>query len=370
MTLRLEKHMKYLYLILSFLLLVKLGISNPMMPPPKLLVSEIYFSDTSWVLELVGHRSIPSYYPDNLDSVKLITSSGESFFKPGIQIQDNEIILITKDQLSNPLEINRLGDFIEMHEKFDGELLWELRQEQEVRYGSFNKNCGVPEPDQSLVMQHISVWSWEIGSYYDLVIEDNPSLGAEPFKCNTRSTIKGRILDARKEPVKGAEIVHYFFWSDILEMIDSISPEPVSLITDKDGYFTGDLFAKTYYDRDVILHDSIIGEVSFKIKTDTLNIYTFQLEEYKNVSYIRHYPNPATYHLVFEVRLPQYKDLKNMVIKIFNPKGFVIDIIPVTYHHSVIDWSPQSEALSSGCYFYTLENDHKRLTTNKMIIAK
>jgi hypothetical protein len=356
------------------------AIANPIVPEGRLLVSEIYFEGTDWFIEAVAS---PTEFPFALlDSVIFETSSGQSYFKPGIELENGQIIIITKDSLITPLSINPEGDFINMKEYEYGTdfLLWELSWYQDIKFGNYEEaTCTSPFNGQSLVLQYFELEypDWGFDSFYWLVKENNPTPGSSPFICNNRDTVSGYIYDKLLNPVNSAEIS---YCSDI--EIWTASPDLSPITTNEYGYFENAAMFSKIYKGNIIYGDSLISYVSFKVEIDSLNIYTFIIEDYihtgtemhefTNSVFLTNYPNPLKERTTISVSLPQNIYFKNAVIKIFNANGQIIDILPLHYNNNNIYniiWERTGNILP-GRYFFNLDINNKKVASNNMLIIQ
>jgi hypothetical protein len=348
--------------------------SNPLPPPPSLIISEIYFDGTEWTIEIVvGEFSI------NLDSFVLVSSSGEAFFKEGIEVEPGQVILITKDSLKTPLEINKAGDFISLKEYYNNNIQWELEYNQNISFGDYiNSSCSGPFDGQSLVAHYISLDTPDENyKFYWLVKENSPSLGTNPNFCSSTDTVKGYILDKFDNPVKNAEISYI---ETVFTMIGGFP----KIITNNDGYFEAKGMFSKYYGGKIIVGNSFIADITFKVELDSANLYNFKLSDYvysgikkfdlNQLFSIRNYPNPINDRATFEIILPEGLFYRNAVIKIYNYAGTIVDIIPVDKYNNnsnqiSVEWMG-GEHFAAGNYFYSLEIDNQKTATNKLIIVK
>lgn len=103
--------MKKVLIVLMFTCSLGFIKANPIVPPP--VISEFYLLDSShWYLELVFLKNGYPSPPTTLDGYKITTSTGTYYFKNGINITPDSIIIITQDSLQSSLQIKRNGDFI------------------------------------------------------------------------------------------------------------------------------------------------------------------------------------------------------------------------------------------------------------------
>ena len=373
--------MRKIIIILASLLFCIAITANIMVPEPRLLVSEIFFEGDEWKIEAVV---IQGYLPqsDNLDSVILETSSGQSYFKPGIVVAEGEMIMITKDSLITPLSINKSGDFINMKEYTYGTewIEWDLQWIQNIKFGDYEgSTCSSPNEGQSMVLQQFElilvILVYE--RFFWLVKENNPTPGSDPFNCSNRDTISGYIYDKNMNPLKGAELRYCNKAGS-----QGTNPELPQIITDNYGHFDSIMMYSKLYDASVILGDSIILNTTFNVELDSSNTYIFKADNYlvgnKKILDNRHsasltnYPNPVRDQTTFSITIPENIHFKNAIIKVFNCSGIIVDLIPIAYNNTNIynvTWN-RSNNFPDGNYFYNLDIDYKKVASNRMIFIK
>ncbi len=372
--------MKKMLIIQIYLFICISAISNPVAPEPTLFVSEIFFEGDDWIIEIVGSSSIhsQSYY---LDNVIFETWSDQSYFKPGIKLEAGEIILITKDSLVTPVSIDKYDDVLNIKEcePGTGYIEWEINGIQNINFGNCN-SCGTPYDGQSLVMQYFELEY--PGAEYDdifywIVNEKTPTLGSDPFTCNSRDTVSGYVYDKFLKPIGSARIK---YCSDF--ELFTADPDLLPIITNEDGYFKNTSMFSKNYGAYIILGDSIISYKSFNVEIDSSNIYNFIIEDYvhtgiemyelTNSISLANYPNPVSDQTTISINIPQNCKFKNAVIKIFNISGQIVEIIPIIYNGNniyKITWN-RNNNIADGEYYYCLDIDYKKVASNIMMIVK
>jgi len=114
--------MKTLFLTFVFAFSIYFTKANPVMPHP-LVITELHFDNNgNWLIELKNSFINNIGYSD-LNNVRITTSTGSYYFKPGINLTPNQLFLINNDSLILPLTINRNNDFILLEENYGG-LFW------------------------------------------------------------------------------------------------------------------------------------------------------------------------------------------------------------------------------------------------------
>ena len=111
--------MKTLFLTFVFAFSIYFTKANPVMPHP-LVITELHFDNNdNWLIELKNSFINNIGYSD-LNNVRITTSTGSYYFKPGINLTPNQLFLINNDSLILPLTINRNNDFILLEENYGG----------------------------------------------------------------------------------------------------------------------------------------------------------------------------------------------------------------------------------------------------------
>lgn len=358
------------------LIIVVFGISfakaNPIVYAP-ILITEMYIdSNNKWTIELfINYTGV-----NNLDSFKLVTSSGEALFKSGITVSQNEVILITEDSMQSPLSINRYGDNIYL--KLCDYGSWN-QTSYTLTFGDNPNTCQCTFPRFGQSIEMVSYTFSETTYLY--VKSSIPSLGTYPSDnaINSPGTLSGHVYDINNNPVKFQSILLLASpcWSE---------PSPVFINLDTSGYYNSSLVAR-YYEVSVQLNSTcdIIADTIIAVEPDSATICDFHLkisngiEEYnlsKNNITMSNYPNPFKDNTTIEIKSANNNVLSNAIVKIFNNNGEIVKIIPVgdynnkTNSYSVSVSNNKNQSLESGIYFYTLEADGKKVSSNKMTIIK
>ena len=122
--------------VLIILITAGLLMANPIAEGPY--ITEIYFYETGWSIELVNMMS-----EDNLDNCKLSSNAGESYFLTGILFPWETYLVVTQDDLQTPLVIDEQGDHVTSY-YYDGEVSW-------CTFGTLQTMVLAPTEGQSLV---------------------------------------------------------------------------------------------------------------------------------------------------------------------------------------------------------------------------
>lgn len=347
--------------------------SNPLPPPPKILISELYFNESGWIMEVYVFNEDNR----NLDSVILETSSGSTFFKPGITVHFQDTLIITSDSLLHPLDIDPDGDYINAYEYYEGDLMWSW----DTFFGNMNgfvfgdydgSECSAPYEGQSLVLIHENISG--LDGYYDyywVVKDKNPSIGYNLFSCSSKEEISGYIFDQNNIPIKGSRVNYCTEGEMTAFFLEGI-------IADIQGSFSNIVvYSKTYFGH-IVLEDSILRSVSFNVELDSANEFTFIVEGYDyagiapyiaSENMIKHHPNPILGSAYFSIDISNLF-YRSAVIKIFNSSGQIIDILPRPedkYGVYVVEWNTKD--LSPGTYYYHLDVNGKKVAADKMLVV-
>jgi len=360
------------------LIIAVFGISfakaNPIVYAP-ILITEMYIdSNNKWTIELY----INYYGINNLDSFKLCTSSGEALFKSGITVSQYEVILITEDSMQSPLSINRYGDNIYL--KLSDYGSWN-QTSYTIQYGNITTTQPYQDVSFPRLGQSIEMVSYTLNETTYLYFKSSiPSLGTYPSDnaINSPGSLSGHVYDLNNNPIK--------FQSILLFASPCWDGPSLCINTDTSGYYSSSLVSR-YYNVTVEYNSSggIITDTTIAIEPDSATVCDFHLNitnginEYnlsKNNITISNYPNPFNDNTTIEIKSPNDIVLSNAIIKIFNNLGEIVRILPVgdynnakkSYTVSVLNNKNQS--LEAGIYFYTLEANGKKVSSNKMTIIK
>jgi len=367
-------------IIFSIMLLFSIGIlkANPIIPPP--FISEIYFNDTIWYIEL-------NYYSSN-DSIRLISHTDTAYISCHNWFI-GQIIILTQDSLLTPFYINRNGDSLVL-QTYTGSNDW--YSNDNICWGTYSCNvlfeCNVNAPfiGQSLIMTEIKygdVFAPE--STYWLVKDNTPSLGTSVYQANSKGTFCGYVYDSQHNPISNIRLQYcsnYFLFSPYANL--------TQVITDNNGYFyNADMFAKNYditFNYNFSPYNNIVDTtISITIEPDSANCYEFIIDTIltskKNISIHQNfllscYPNPSNGKTTISFELPENIHFTNILIKIYNSTGEMIRILPVDIsgkqNKYSVEWDGKcyDNSIASGTYYCNLELDGKKVATNKLIITK
>jgi hypothetical protein len=345
-----------------------LTFSNPIIPPS--VITEIYFGQWSWEIELCRNEF---YNLQNLDSLWLYGQYDTAKFEYGIPFY-GDIMVVTNYDMVTSMYIDQAGDRVYLYYKDGnyGEIIgW-------IDWGTFNPNPGqgvtAPEGEQSIAVQGFNLWEgeWE---YWE-VKELPHSIGSNPGQVNKRTHFEGYVKDKNNEPLSGIFI-------DYCDFYYVSTPHVAMIWTDSNGHFiTDDMFCRKYHINFINgeYYGPSIGDTNINLEPDSTNYFEFQLDTLlTGINEIRHAhpyysiyskPNPSSSQTTFiidtEYPLPKEKG----VIKIYNENGFIVDIIPVDLNdrHTDLIYCFNTKSLLPGMYFCSLEIRNQKVASNKMII--
>ena len=364
--------MKKLLLLSVLLFPVLLLKANPIVSTP-FLITELYFDNNDkWTMELLIREQII-----NLDNFKFVTSSGEFLFKSGINVSQNGIVLITSDSMQTPLNLNRIGDFIEI--KRYSSTQW-FNTSISLRYGNVaNPDLSYPRIGQSIQLLIIN-GTYPAYSGYAYVKSKSPSLGnvsINTYDC--MGHLNGYVYDNNTNPIP----------FDSIRFIQYPQTNTYSsvIFLDGTGYFSQNMYARNYnlriyYPKTSYTPylDTIISVEPDSTVTCILHItdYISGINELNTAEpfSISNYPNPFTKNATLIIKIPNSTNYRKAIIKFFNSLGEIVKIIPIdginkntdTYR---IPLSVENNfELNTGTYYYVLEVDSKKVASNKMTLIK
>ncbi|OFX27913.1 MAG: hypothetical protein A2033_01885 [Bacteroidetes bacterium GWA2_31_9] len=379
--------MKNIIILLVALLSFETTNSNPIFVAPSPILNELYFNGNNWEMELIFHN-YAYFYIDNLDSIRIITSTDTAMLKTTISLQFEQIVVITQDSLMSNLFININGDIIRFQHFNNG---WGDLVDPVV-FGNFNNGINnsyvnAPKTGQGLAMINIG------GDYNPecfLILENNHTIGF-PNDNYTNGIFSGRIVDLSHNPICKKSLIHckMNFYNDF--HTESSVPENFiyPFYTDTNGIF----YQSNFYTRNFtvkLLIDSLwLFDTSFAvtIEPDSINYYEFLIDTNqlifvnverfpKNTNFsLTAFPNPSKNETTISFELPSNNLFAKALIKIYNSNGEIVSILPVETNTSQNKYSVKWESLNynlttSGIYYYILELDGQNVATNKIIISK
>ena len=345
-----------------------------MLPPPML--TEINFGTNGWSIEFYGGEY---FWDSNLDIYRIAGLYDTAQFRPGIEVNPNEVLVLTQDDFLTSFYINPAGDFLKLEELINGQ--WLDIDYYGLPFGDIPEQyfCEVtaPEGDESIAWQR---FFYVDQSYYESfwTVKELPStLGNNPFQVSKKTTFSGYVKDSNNEPLPGIKLdyANYIFYY-------IMTPTVPEIFTDDNGYFFSDnIFCKIY---DInFLHDyGEIGDTTISIEPDSANYFEFRLDTLLTVISennlpvsgfsIQNIPNPSNYQTTFLVGSDLPGLHREGVIKIYSEAGYIVDIIPIeiTGDKQKVVHNFNDKSLESGLYLYNLEIKNHKVASGKMIISR
>jgi hypothetical protein len=254
---------KYSLIVLICLQMLGLG-ANPVIFP---CLSEINFEEDNWFIELDVQYADYAYHGSiNLDDFRLITSTGDSQFKPGIDISGVAFIIITQDSLLSPLVIDKQGDYVGLQYFDNG--LWTNTLCWITYFGDIeNSTVNPPYPGQSIVNTSIHTPQ----NWFFMTVKDNiPSLGSSIYNTSTFGTLSGAVFDQNLDPVEGLEIR---YCSGLL-LGGTLQP----IYSGSDGTFYNSQMPGCNTEISVLWDNTSLFDTLLTIEPDSLTSCTFYLD--------------------------------------------------------------------------------------------
>jgi len=348
--------------IFTFLFIIIVGIlfANPVEP---VFISELYFEDGNWVLEIFDYYALYTY--PNLDGCYLKSSTDSVYFNDGITWNENFVFVVDENDMQDSFTINPNGD----------EIMFVNEQEYIYDQITFGVNVNPPFTGQSLARINYYAGPPMYEEYFLLVKENQPSLGCNPFSVSSYGTFTGYVFDSLQNPVENVQLESYS------------APE---IMTDENGYFNADLPGMNYNFNVHLLYLATI-DTFVTIEPDSLNYYEFVFENYVSSDDIEielpssyynltNYPNPFNPTTEISFSVPQ--TFSFVTIEIYNSRGQKVKTLDCSNSfaatsgscrtHSIV-WNGTNETgkqVPSGVYLYKLISNGKELAVNKMLLLK
>ena len=343
-------------IIISIMLLsAGLLFANPIVVGPY--ISEVYFDETSWYVELYNVMM-----EDNLDNCKISSNTGEACFLPGIPFPQDTVIVITNDDLQTSLDINPEHDLIATFYDDIGI--------SGCCYGTLEDYVLSSTAGQSL--RKIGFWDDMTSLYIRFCKDNTPSMGTINDTTNYKGIFCGYVYDSQLNPVQNVEIDY--------QPRDFNTP---SIYTNENGYFEKEMYAMNFC-CDIHLFALASMDSTISIEPDSVNYYEFVFENYvlsddHEISLpaffynLSNHPNPFNPSTEISFSVTQNavsgSDGSSFVtVKIYNSKGQKIDELSVPDGQFSITW--EADNFPSGVYLYKLIVGGKEAACNKMLLLK
>ncbi len=343
-----------------FIIIVGILFANPIAEGPY--ITEIYFDETGWSLELYSMM-----IDGNLDNCKISSNAGDAYFLPGISFPQETIIVVTQDDLQTPLLIDEEGDYITSYYG-EYEVSW-------CTFGTLLTMVLAPADEQSLVPVSFSSTG---GMTTDVSFckDNTPTLGGINNNGGILGIFSGYVYDSLMNPVSNVQIEHFPY--------NYNSPD---VLTNENGYFEKEMYAMNFY-CDIHLGTLASMDSIISIEPDSLNYYEFIFDDYvcsnnheislpSSYYNLTNYPNP--FNPSTEISFSVLQTSSSVTIEIFNSRGQKLKVLPVilspesSFGKGTVTWdgtNKKGKQVPSGVYFYKLVSNGKELATNKMLLLK
>jgi len=361
--------------LLTFLVIscFPVTIANPIIPPP--IITELYFAEDGWQMEMVFDEM---YGVDNLDNVRLVGLYDTALFNQGITVNTGEIMVITENDLQLPFFIDSLGDDITLETGSGSN--WVTLGDFGIYFGEYNgyQTLPVTAPIGSESVAYQEFYHPDNYDYSYWSVKEKPqTIGSSAFDVQKRVLFQGFVFDMEQNPIPNVKLDYcysgYYY---------SSSPTVPLLVTNEDGYFyTESMFSRKYH---IIFRDNyrvIIGDTIISVECDSNNYFEFVLdsiwvglnvnEPVRDISFYN-FPNPFSERTKIVADLHYNSGSSKAIVKIYNQQGELLKILPLNNSSNNKKFETNFELsetqLKPGTFLYTLEIDHKKVASNKMII--
>lgn len=350
--------MRKMLLIIPALAIFVFAKANPLVPP-SVVLSEIAFdANNNWVLELQTFDGGPYMM---IDSIQIETSTGLSLLK-NIHYTTPYIIIVRNDSLTSPLNINPLGDSVQVTYFFYAYPI----VTSSVVFG----NCDGSRIRGTKTGESIA----GVPPYFNYSrlysLDKSPTIGIENDTTGMCCTMKGNIYDMNNEllNIPGGKFEFYYC--------------PAGFYSKADGSYTARMYSFKntittlfYYTSEnkgqwlniKPIHvegnpDSII-EMDIYLKSPLSDV---ELIEYGSSSVLKIYPNPAvTSSFNYEVSIP-VKSAESF-LELMSANGQQVGLFNLFENSGKINLPAN---LPAGNYTVRLFVKKKHYATEKLIISK
>lgn len=356
--------------------------SNPILVTHISEFSELVFDDSNnWTMELY----FPFGYEASIvDSIIIKVSTDSAKLKANLQTGIFTAV-ITSDSLSNPLSINRNGDYIQIYTYItenNNQQMWM----DEICFGDYlYASVGQPVSDYSIMRINLRA------NRNPLTINcltKNPTLGVVNDTFGLGTIMKGHIFDEDNNPVIKVENSSgcpcYF-----------ILHTPLTIYSD--GTYKTCIFRKF---ASQMINRFIVREPDFEAWYDTVPIAPIELNNIHPDTVVIHdihlksneyivtnvedskpiqndkftlinYPNPFNSSTNFFIKIHDKLRKKSGLIRIYNTTGQLIKSITLKTNKARWDGTDKKGILMpSGIYYYQVKIDEQTMKSGSMILLR
>jgi len=304
-------------------------------------ISEFMFDSKGWILELntfyMNHDSGGFYLTSGIDT---------AYYKYASELSD--FLVITADSLTGTLNINPLGDIIEV-------ILPDYGSDY-LFFGTADTNNPVPGLNQSLC---------RYGSTEHFYLDNSPTIGVSNDSIDATGAINGFVTDINDHPAINVRLSYddYGYPGKYVYTDSSGNFHVASAYAKNTQFYTSN--GAKYITKSLIVYPA--HEHYVEIKLDW--IVTSVTENNKNTDFVlkQNYPNPFNPQTTISFSLPSGG---NVELKVFDELGNEIATLIDKYltkgEHKV---EFAGSHLSSGNYFYRLKTEDY-IETKKFILLK
>jgi hypothetical protein len=328
--------------------------------PPQAFISEIYWDNNmNWTLEI----GFWEWYAWEIDSMIVETSSGTAMILdfellPGNGFPNfDSIAVLTSDNLSNPLTINRPGDFVKITS-----YSWGVRTDM-VTFGNYPGSFldTICNGESISYIYYIS----SPGYVATFCTDKSPTIGMGNDTTGVMADFTGKAYQP-----SGDEFTSGYFYFCVGNLRADIQ---------SDGSFSSRVPSRRYEMDDIMyyspkMHYMVDPQFSFFVKPDSTidhDIHTdffISLEEKDEKEPVRviTYPNPFTTSIKFCLELTQSTYYQDMVFVIHDNAGKHIIEKAIEPKEIEFTWTPPDE-LKPGIYYYSLYSRNELIKSGKVI---
>ena len=273
-----------------------------------------------------------------------------------------DYIVISNENLINPISLNKSADCIKLYSYFAGE-----HKDDGVYIGdishSYLKNI---ETGQSIS---------RFNGYGPFYKDNSPTIGLANDFDGSKGKIYGYFYDT-----EGATITDKYFFINEGNCTPILQEQGYAgnIEIDENGFYCAEITSRSYSISEIKIYESSTNYESLQFQTvtfdlnenDSTNINFTQILTSINSSsqdniLLSSYPNPATDYIYF-ITSTKNKSNTPLEISVYNSAGKKLDSFNLT--SELYQWNCNN--LTQGTYIYTLSSENKIIGANKFQIVK